>query len=55
MDPVPSPDLCLYTVRLRKEDGTEELVTKPCPYYSACRELGRACAELQAKLGDQTR
>jgi len=48
----PSAELCIYTIRLKSADGTEQLLTKPCPYLSACKELGRACVDFQERLGD---
>jgi len=56
MDPVepqppPIPELCIYTIRLRKADGSEQVLTKPCPFLSTCQDLGRGCAEFQERFG----
>ena len=48
--PPPSEALCIYTIRLKNADGTEQLLTKPCPYLSTCKELGRTCADFQERL-----
>ena len=48
--PAHSPDLCIYTIRLKSADGTEQVLTKPCPYLSTCKELGRTCADFQERL-----
>jgi hypothetical protein len=48
--PPPSEAICVYTIRLRNADGTEQLLTKPCPYLSTCKELGRTCADFQARV-----
>lgn len=50
MDLKPSEDLCIYTIRLKETDGSERILTKPCPYFSACKALGRTCAKLQERL-----
>ncbi len=46
----PSPDICIYTIRLKNADGTEQVLTKPCPYLSTCKELGRTCADFQERM-----
>lgn len=43
-----NPELCVYTIRLRDGEGNEQVLTKPCPFYSACRDQGRSCADVQA-------
>lgn len=50
MSDLPREDLCIYTIRLRGEDGAERIMTRPCPYLSACKELGRTCAGFQEGL-----
>jgi hypothetical protein len=48
--PSPSEDLCVYTIRLKNADGTEQFLTKACPFLSACKDLGRTCADFQDRL-----
>jgi len=54
MDPMAAQpsELCVYTIRLRKADGTEQVLTKPCPFLATCKDLGRGCAEFQERFGE---
>jgi hypothetical protein len=46
-------ELCVYTIRLKRADGTEQVLTKPCPFLSTCKDLGRGCAEFQEQFGTE--
>jgi len=50
-----NPEGCVYTIRLRNADGSERLITRPCPYLEACRDQGRSCSEGAGLPGDPGR
>jgi hypothetical protein len=39
----------MYTVRVKRADGTEELLARRCPYFAACESMGMVCAEALSK------
>jgi hypothetical protein len=47
----PLPETCIYAIRLKREDGTEEVVTRLCPYFATCQSLGRGCGGIPP-IGD---
>ncbi|HWQ08515.1 MAG TPA: hypothetical protein VN436_05395 [Holophaga sp.] len=43
MDKDPGEERCSYTIRVKREDGTEQVIRKECPFIEACREQGKSC------------